>query len=133
MNPISKSRIAAACFALAAWLPLHANAGLLDDDEARKAILDLRTKVENLSRDLNARIDTKSDKSAALDLVNQHEQTMQEIAAPARPDRSAGQRNRHRAEAPEGFLRRPRCAHRQARAAPGQHRRQGQPKSIRAN
>jgi tol-pal system protein YbgF len=80
MNSISKSRIAAACFALAAWFPLQANAGLLDDDEARKAILDLRTKVDNLSRDLNARIDTKSDKSASLDLVNQHEQTMQEIA-----------------------------------------------------
>jgi tol-pal system protein YbgF len=80
MTSFSKSRIAAACFALAAWLPLHANAGLLDDDEARKAILDLRSKVENLSRDLNARIDTKTDKSAALDLVNQHEQTMQEIA-----------------------------------------------------
>ncbi|WLI90363.1 tol-pal system protein YbgF [Massilia sp. R2A-15] len=80
MKPISKSRIAAACFALAAWFPLHAGAGILDDDEARKAILDLRSKVENLSRELNARIDTKSDKSAALDLVNQHEQTMQEIA-----------------------------------------------------
>ena len=80
MTSISKSRIAAACLALAAWMPLHASAGLLDDDEARKAILDLRSKVENLSRDLNARIDTKTDKSAALDLVNQHEQTMQEIA-----------------------------------------------------
>jgi tol-pal system protein YbgF len=80
MNPISKSRIAAACFALAAWLPLHANAGLLDDDEARKAIIDLRSKVENLTRELNARLDTKSDKSAALELLNQHEQTMQEIA-----------------------------------------------------
>jgi tol-pal system protein YbgF len=80
MKPIFKSRIGAACLALAAWLPLHANAGLLDDDEARKAILDLRAKVETLSRELNARIDTKSDKRAALDLVNQHEQTMQEIA-----------------------------------------------------
>jgi tol-pal system protein YbgF len=80
MNPISKSRIAAACFALAAWLPLHANAGLLDDDEARKAIIDLRAKVENLTRELNTRLDTKSDKSAALELLNQHEQTMQEIA-----------------------------------------------------
>jgi tol-pal system protein YbgF len=80
MKPISKPRIAAACFALAAWLPLQASAGLLDDDEARKAILELRTKVETLSRELNARIDTKSDKSAALDLVNQHEQSMQEIA-----------------------------------------------------
>jgi tol-pal system protein YbgF len=80
MKPISKSRIAAACFALAAWFPLHAGAGILDDDEARKAILDLRSKVENLSREMNARLDTKSDKSTALDLVNQHEQTMQEIA-----------------------------------------------------
>jgi tol-pal system protein YbgF len=80
MNSISKSRIAAACFALAAWLPLHATAGLLDDDEARKAILDLRSKVENLSRDMTARLDTKADKSASLELVNQHEQTMQEIA-----------------------------------------------------
>jgi tol-pal system protein YbgF len=80
MKSISKSRIGAACLALAAWMPLHASAGILDDDEARKAIIDLRSKVENLSRDLNARIDTKTDKTAALDLVNQHEQTMQEIA-----------------------------------------------------
>jgi tol-pal system protein YbgF len=80
MKSISKSRIAAACLALAAWLPLHASAGLLDDDEARKAVLDLRSKVENLTRELNARIDTKSDKSAALEMLNQHEQTMQEIA-----------------------------------------------------
>ena len=80
MNLISTSRLAAACFALAAWFPLHASAGLLDDDEARKAILDLRRKVEILSRDVNARIDTKLDRSASLDLANQHEQTMQEIA-----------------------------------------------------
>ena len=80
MKPISKSRIGAACLALAAWLPLQANAGILDDDEARKAILALRAQVDTLSRELNARIDTKSDKRAALDLVNQHEQTMQEIA-----------------------------------------------------
>ena len=80
MNLISTSRLAAACFALAAWFPLHASAGLLDDYEARKAILDLRSKVEILSRDVNARIDTKLDRSASLDLANQHEQTMQEIA-----------------------------------------------------
>lgn len=65
---------------MTAWLPLHASAGLLDDDEARKAILDLRNKVDNLSRDLNARIDTKSDKSAALDMLSVNEQTNQEIA-----------------------------------------------------
>jgi tol-pal system protein YbgF len=80
MMKLSQSRLAAACLALAAWLPLQASAGLLDDDEARRAILDLRTKVDALSRDVNERIDTKSDKKAALDMLNQHEQTMQEIA-----------------------------------------------------
>ena len=80
MITFSKSRLAAACLALASFLPLHASAGLLDDDEARKAILDLRAKVDNVARELNARVDTKADKSAAIDLVNQHEQTMQEIA-----------------------------------------------------
>jgi tol-pal system protein YbgF len=77
---LSKTRLAAACLALAAWLPLHANAGLLDDDEARRAIIDLRAKVDALSREVNSKIDAKSDKTAALDLLNQHEQTMQEIA-----------------------------------------------------
>lgn len=80
MITVSKSRLAAACFALAAWLPLQAGAGILDDDEARKAIIDLRAKVDNIARELNARIDTKSDKTATLDMLNQHEQTMQEIA-----------------------------------------------------
>jgi tol-pal system protein YbgF len=76
----SQSRLAAIALAFAAWLPLHANAGLLDDDEARRAILDLRTKVDALSRDVNVRIDAKSDKSATLEILNQQEQTMQEIA-----------------------------------------------------
>lgn len=81
MKKLSPTRIAAAaCLAMASWLPLHASAGLLDDDEARRAIIDLRTKVENLARDMNARLDTKSDKSTAVDMLNQHEQTMQEIA-----------------------------------------------------
>jgi tol-pal system protein YbgF len=69
MMKLSQSRLAAACLALAAWLPLQAS-----------AILDLRAKVDALARDVNARIDTKSDKKAALDMLNQHEQTMQEIA-----------------------------------------------------
>jgi tol-pal system protein YbgF len=76
----SHARLAAIALAFAAWLPLHASAGLLDDDEARRAILDLRTKVDALSRDINARIDTKSDKSAVLEMLNSQEQTMQEIA-----------------------------------------------------
>jgi tol-pal system protein YbgF len=77
---LTQTRLAAACLALAAWMPLHANAGLLDDDEARRAIIDLRAKVEALARDINSKIDSKSDKAAALDMLNQHEQTMQEIA-----------------------------------------------------
>jgi tol-pal system protein YbgF len=75
----TKSRIAAALIALSSLMPLYAGAGILDDDEARKAILDLRKKVESLSSELNARIDAKPDKSAVLELVNQHEQTIQEI------------------------------------------------------
>lgn len=76
MTTFYKAVLAAAVLAL----PLHAGAGLLDDDEARKAILDLRAKVDNLARELNTRIDTKSDKTSTLDLIGQHEQTMQEIA-----------------------------------------------------
>ena len=45
MIKLSPSRLACAMLAFASWLPLHANAGLLDDDEARKAILDLRAKA----------------------------------------------------------------------------------------
>jgi tol-pal system protein YbgF len=80
MITVSKSGLAAACLAFAAWIPLHASAGLLDDDEARNAILALRAKVDNLSRDLSTKLEAKSDKTAALDMLNQHEQTMQEIA-----------------------------------------------------
>jgi tol-pal system protein YbgF len=78
MMKLSPSRLA--CLVLAAWLPLQAHAGLLDDAEARKAILDLRAKVDAITRDLKAQIDTKSDKTAQLDMLNQHEQTLQEIA-----------------------------------------------------
>jgi tol-pal system protein YbgF len=45
--PIPRLR-AVACAALLAGLQLSAHAGLFDDDEARKAILDLRTKVADL-------------------------------------------------------------------------------------
>ena len=81
MTDFAPSRLAAAaCLALAAWMPVQAHAGILDDDEARKAILELRAKVDTLARDLNTRIDTKADKTAALELVNQHEQALAEIA-----------------------------------------------------
>lgn len=80
MITFSKSRLAAAGLVFAALLPMQASAGLLDDDEARRAILELRTKVDNLARDFNARLETKSDKTAALEGLNRHEQTLQEIA-----------------------------------------------------
>jgi tol-pal system protein YbgF len=83
----SQIRFAAIVFALAASLPLRASAGLLDDDEARKAILELRARVSSLEADLksridanNARIDTKADKAIGVDIVNQREQTTQELA-----------------------------------------------------
>jgi tol-pal system protein YbgF len=80
---LSQPRLAAAWLVLAAWIPLHANAGVFDDDEARRAIVAVQGKVEAMARDLNAlstRIDSKSDKSVSLDMLNQHEETMQEIA-----------------------------------------------------
>ncbi|CDG84440.1 tol-pal system protein YbgF [Janthinobacterium agaricidamnosum] len=80
MMTFSKAGLAAALMAAFACLPLHAGAALFDDDEARKAILDLRSKLDNVSRDLNARIDTKADKTITLDMINQREQTLQDIA-----------------------------------------------------
>lgn len=80
MINLSKPRLAAACLALAAWFPLQSHAGILDDNEARKAILDLRVKLDALTQDLNGRLDTKADKSAALEMVNQNEQIRSEIA-----------------------------------------------------
>jgi len=75
---LSPSRLV--LLAVMAWMPLQASAGLLDDNEARKAILELRAKVDAVARELKAQIDNKSDRTAQLDMLNQHEQTMQEIA-----------------------------------------------------
>ncbi|MBC7857604.1 MAG: tol-pal system protein YbgF [Burkholderiaceae bacterium] len=80
MMTFSKTGLAAALLAVFATLPPHAGAGLLDDDEARRAILDLRGKVDAVTRDVNARIDTKADKTSTLDLIGQHDQTQQDIA-----------------------------------------------------
>ncbi len=80
MMSFSKSTLAAALLAGLSCLPGTASAGLLDDDEARKAIVELRTKVEAMSRDLYAKIDNKTDKSSTLDVANQNEQTKQDLA-----------------------------------------------------
>lgn len=79
MMKFSKSGLSAALLAACVWLPLQAHAGLFDDDEARKALLDLRAKVEALRADLQAKIDTKSDKSSTLDLINQNDATLQQV------------------------------------------------------
>jgi len=78
MMKLSPSRLV--LLAVMAWMPLQASAGLLDDNEARKAILELRAKVDAVARELKTQIDNKSDRTAQLDMLNQHEQTMQEIA-----------------------------------------------------
>ena len=71
-----KSVSAAAMLAAVACLPMTAHAGLFDDDEARKAILDLRNKVDSLQKDMV----NKSDKNSALSLSDQNDQLRQEIA-----------------------------------------------------
>lgn len=72
---------AAALLACAA----SAHAGLFDDDEARRAILDLRnriTAVENQQKSHDAQVDQTLQQlqSALLDLNNQNEQLRQQIA-----------------------------------------------------
>ncbi|HEX2531918.1 MAG TPA: tol-pal system protein YbgF [Burkholderiaceae bacterium] len=76
MNTSIKTFIAVAFTAAFCYAPLHAHAGLFDDDDARRAILDLRTKMEALQQEVNA----KTDKSGALSLASQNEQLRQEIA-----------------------------------------------------
>lgn len=61
-------------------MPAVASAGLFDDEEARKAILDLRAKITALTAKMEARLDDKADKSSTLVLNNQNEQLRAEIA-----------------------------------------------------
>jgi tol-pal system protein YbgF len=77
---LSKSTIAAAFMAALSFASLPAHAGLFDDDEARKAILDLRTKIDTVQQDLTAKLADKADQSGTLDLLNQNEQLRQDIA-----------------------------------------------------
>ena len=73
-----------ACKALAfvsLLMPAVASAGLFDDEEARKAILDLRAKITALTAKMEARLDDKADKTSVLELNNQNEQLRAEISA----------------------------------------------------
>lgn len=72
----SLKSIAAAAVIAVASVPVQAQAGLFDDVEARKAILDLRARVEAL----NNRLEGKADKSTNLDLAGQNDQLKLEVA-----------------------------------------------------
>ena len=76
----SKSTVAAALLAAVSFAPLTASASLFDDDEARRAILDVRTRIDALQRDVTTRLDSKANTSSTLELANQNEQLRQEIA-----------------------------------------------------
>lgn len=75
MNKIQSS-IAAAVLAAFSLAPLHAGAALFEDEEARRAILDIRARLTNMQNEINA----KADKTNSLDLNTQNEQLRQEIA-----------------------------------------------------
>ena len=67
---------AAACVAGVAFAALPAHAGIFDDDQARQAILDLRTKTDSLSSQLSAAQRTILDQSNRLDQLNQQVATL---------------------------------------------------------
>jgi len=70
-------RVAAAfCVAGAAWSAAPAHAGMFDDNEARRAVLDLRSKSDNLSSQLSAAQRTILDQSGRLDQLNQQVATL---------------------------------------------------------
>lgn len=57
-----------------------AYAGLFDDDEARKAISDLSTRLNALNSKVDDQLANKADKTALLDQLNQIDSLRQEIA-----------------------------------------------------
>ncbi len=57
-----------------------AQAGLFDDEEARKAITDLSAKLDALSSKVDDQLSNKADKTALVDQLNQSESLRQEIA-----------------------------------------------------
>lgn len=76
MNKFIRSSIAAAFMAAFSLAPLGANAALFEDDEARRAILDIRARLDNMQSEINA----KADKTNSLDLNTENEELRQEIA-----------------------------------------------------
>ncbi|WP_250492704.1 tol-pal system protein YbgF [Caballeronia sp. GAWG1-1] len=67
---------AAACVAGSTILAVPAHAGVFDDNEARKAVLDLRTKTDSLGNQLSAAQRTILDQSNRIDQLNQQVATL---------------------------------------------------------
>jgi tol-pal system protein YbgF len=67
---------AAACVVGSTMLSVPAHAGVFDDNEARKAVLDLRTKTDGLTNQLQAAQRTILDQSNRLDQLNQQVATL---------------------------------------------------------
>jgi tol-pal system protein YbgF len=68
--------LAAACVVGLAIAGAPAHAGVFDDDEARKAVLDLRAKTDNLASQLSAAQRTILDQSNRIDQLNQQVATL---------------------------------------------------------
>lgn len=79
MKALLSPTLAACALAAAALAPLPAHA-LFGDEEARRAIIDLRAKVETLQKENAARIDDKANQKSLLELARQNEQLRQELA-----------------------------------------------------
>lgn len=76
MKKTIKPYVTAAFLAALSLASLQSHAALFEDDEARKAILDIRARLANMQNDINA----KADKSNNFDLNNQNEQLQAELA-----------------------------------------------------
>lgn len=76
MHTFVKSSITTVLLTAFSCASIQAHAALFDDNEARKAILDIRTKLDSVQSAVN----TKADKSTSIDLNNQNEQLREEIS-----------------------------------------------------
>lgn len=79
MKKLVSPTLAAACLAMASLAPLPAHA-LFGDDEARRAILELRGKFEAYQKEHATQLEGKASQKSVLDLASQNEQLRQEIA-----------------------------------------------------
>lgn len=68
--------VAATCVAFSALVAGPAHAGMFDDDQARQAILDLRSKTDNLTSQLAAAQRALLDQSNRIDQLNQQIATL---------------------------------------------------------